>query len=85
MSLSVNSSSSRISHLLLHVDVELSDPLQSELLFLHQDADGLPHELLGHLQHICRHGSRQQHHLEEVSSQPTIIYIYRVLNDRNVN
>ena len=51
------------SHLLLHINVELANTLQGKLLLLHQDTNGFTHELLGDLQHISGHGSRQQHHL----------------------
>ena len=50
-------------HLALYIDVELLDTLQGKLLLLHQDANGLSHELLGHLQDIRRHGSREEDHL----------------------
>lgn len=52
-------------NLSLHINVELLDTLEGELFFLHQDANGVPHELLGDLQHVCRHGGWEQHHLEE--------------------
>ena len=42
-----------------NLDVELSDTLQGELLFLHQDLDGITHEALGNLQHIRGHCGRQ--------------------------
>ena len=41
-------------------DVELLDTLKSELLFLDQDSDGISHELFRDVQHIRRHGGRQQ-------------------------
>lgn len=50
-------------HLSLHVDVELADTLQGQLLLLDQDPDGVPHELLGHLEHVGRHRGGQQNHL----------------------
>lgn len=51
-------------HLSLHVDIELLDTLEGELFFLHQDANGVSHELLGHLQHLGWHGGREQNHLK---------------------
>lgn len=51
-------------HLSLHIDVELLDTLKCQLLFLHQDANGVSHELLGHLQHFSWHGGREQNHLK---------------------
>ena len=53
-------------NLSLHVYVELLDTLKGKLFFLHQDANGLSHELLGDLQHLRWHGGRQQDHLEKV-------------------
>lgn len=47
-------------HLFLHLNIKLFDSLQSELLLLHQDADWLSHELLGHLQHVIWHGGREE-------------------------
>ena len=42
--------------LLLDGDVELLDTLQGQLVSLHQDADGVSHELSGHFEHFQRHG-----------------------------
>ena len=44
--------------LLFHLDVELFDSLECQLLFLDEDADWVSHEPLCHLQYISRHGSR---------------------------
>lgn len=52
-----------VAHLLLHIDVELSDTLQGQLLLLDQDADGVTHEFGGDFQHLLGHGGRQQDHL----------------------
>lgn len=46
-------------HLFLHIDVELADTLEGQLLFLYQDSDRLTHELLCDLQHVSWHGGRQ--------------------------
>jgi hypothetical protein len=51
---------SQLPLLLLDVDVELTDTLQGQLLFLDQDADGVAHEVLADLQHLRWHGSRQE-------------------------
>ncbi len=42
------------------MDVELFDSLEGELLLLDEDADGVPHEPLGDLQHVDGHGGREQ-------------------------
>lgn len=55
-------------HLSLHIYVELLDTLEGKLFFLHQDANGISHELLGHLQHLCWHGGREQDHLEKIQN-----------------
>lgn len=51
-------------HLSFYIDVELLDTLQGKLLFLHQDAHGLTHELRGHVQDLSGHGGRKEHHLK---------------------
>ena len=48
----------------LNGDVELPDALQSKLLLLDQDADGLAHEPGGDFQHIGGHGGAQEHDLD---------------------
>lgn len=40
-----------------HIDVELVNPLQSQLFLLENNLNGIPHELLGSLKHIGRHCS----------------------------
>ncbi len=50
-------------HLLVDLNVELSDTLQGELLLLDEDANWLTHEALRHVQHISRHRGRQQDYL----------------------
>jgi len=37
---------------------------KGKFLLLDQDANGVAHEALAHGQHIIRHGSRQQNHLQ---------------------
>ena len=39
-------------YLFLDLDVKLFDSLQSQLLLLDEDANRVPHEPLGHLQHV---------------------------------
>lgn len=63
-------------HLSFHVNVELLDTLQGKLFFLHQDANRIPHKLLGHLQHFSWHGGREQNHLRKSSQWINTIYIY---------
>ena len=46
--------------LALHGDVELLDTLQRQLVALDQDAHGLAHELVGHLQDLQGHGGAEQ-------------------------
>ena len=43
---------------------ELLDPLQRQLVTLHQDADWVRHELAGHLQDLVRQRRRDQAHLK---------------------
>mmetsp|Transcript_34381 Transcript_34381/g.83155 ORF Transcript_34381/g.83155 Transcript_34381/m.83155 type:complete len:247 (-) Transcript_34381:701-1441(-) len=45
--------------LLLHGDVELSYPLERQVVALHEDAHGIVHKLSRHLQHL--HGQRRAH------------------------
>lgn len=52
-------------HLLLHVDVELTDSLQGQLFLLDEDANRLTHELLGNLEHVLGHRGRQENHLQD--------------------
>lgn len=66
-------------HLSFHINVELLDPLQGKLFFLHQDANRIPHELLGHLQHFSWHGGREQNHLRE-----SLYWINRKISELNV-
>ena len=47
-------------------DVELLDTFQSQLLLLDENADGVSHELLGHVKHISWHGSGQEDDLDVV-------------------
>ena len=49
--------------LLLQRNVELLDTLQGQLVLLHQNADGIAHELLGNLKNVERHSGREQSHL----------------------
>ena len=42
---------------------ELLDPLQRQLVTLHQDADWVGHELAGHLQDLVRQSRGDQAHL----------------------
>ena len=37
--------------------------LERELVALHEDADGVRHKLVGHLQDLVREGGRHEHHL----------------------
>ena len=47
----------------LHSHEELFDALKGQLIALHQDADGVGHELGCHLQDLVGQGGGQQHHL----------------------
>mmetsp|Transcript_111685 Transcript_111685/g.266428 ORF Transcript_111685/g.266428 Transcript_111685/m.266428 type:complete len:205 (+) Transcript_111685:410-1024(+) len=49
--------------LALHGHEELLDAFQRQLVTLHQDAERIIHELVGHFQDLVRHGSGDQHHL----------------------
>jgi len=44
-------------------DVELLDTFQGQLVPLDENPNGLSHELLGHFEHICGHGSREKNDL----------------------
>lgn len=46
--------------LLLDCDVELLDTFEGKLVLLDEDTDGVTHELGGDLEHILRHGGREQ-------------------------
>jgi hypothetical protein len=46
--------------LLLDGNVELPDTFQGQLFLLDQDPDGVPHELLGDLEHVVGHGGREE-------------------------
>mmetsp|Transcript_57834 Transcript_57834/g.136049 ORF Transcript_57834/g.136049 Transcript_57834/m.136049 type:complete len:268 (-) Transcript_57834:285-1088(-) len=50
--------------LALHRHEKLLDPLQRELVALHQDADRVRHELLGHLEHLPWQRRGNQEHLD---------------------
>lgn len=54
---------------LLDGDVELLDTFQGEFLLLHQDTDGIAHELGGNLKDILGHGSRQQDDLSRLRKE----------------
>mmetsp|Transcript_32648 Transcript_32648/g.75512 ORF Transcript_32648/g.75512 Transcript_32648/m.75512 type:complete len:225 (-) Transcript_32648:263-937(-) len=45
---------------LLNGDVELPDTLQGQLILLHEDAHGIPHELRGHVQDLRGHSCGEQ-------------------------
>merc|ERR1719244_347079 len=47
----------------LNANVELLDTLEGKLLFLDKNPDWIPHELLCHFQHVGRHRSAEQDHL----------------------
>lgn len=49
--------------LLLNGDVELLDTFEGKFLLLDQDADGVTHELGGHLQDVLGHGGGKQNNL----------------------
>mmetsp|Transcript_47404 Transcript_47404/g.136941 ORF Transcript_47404/g.136941 Transcript_47404/m.136941 type:complete len:469 (-) Transcript_47404:55-1461(-) len=49
--------------LALHRHEELLDAFQGQLIALHQHAEGVVHELVGHLEDFVRHGRGHQHHL----------------------
>jgi hypothetical protein len=46
--------------LLLYSDVELLDTFKRQLISLDEDTHGVPHKLFGNLEHIRRHGSREE-------------------------
>lgn len=71
-------------HLSFHINVELLDTLQGKLFFLHQDANRIPHELLGHLQHFSWHGGREQNHLRETGQEISIKKLKRQSTELNV-
>jgi len=56
----------------------LLDALKSQLVTLHQDADGVRHELGGHLKHLLRHSSGNEAHLR-VGGQVAIDIVNLVL------
>lgn len=56
-------------HLLLHIDVELADTLQGQLLLLYQDPDRFTHELLCDLQNVSWHSGRQEDNLKPVGKK----------------
>mmetsp|Transcript_22933 Transcript_22933/g.38244 ORF Transcript_22933/g.38244 Transcript_22933/m.38244 type:complete len:260 (-) Transcript_22933:257-1036(-) len=47
-------------------DEKLLDTLEGQLVLLHQNGDGVSHELLGHLQHLERHGGGENGHLHRL-------------------
>jgi hypothetical protein len=49
--------------LALHRHKKLLDALQRQLVALHQDLDGVRHELAGHLQDVVREGGGDEDHL----------------------
>ena len=53
--------------LALHVDIELLDTFEGELLLLDKDANWVPHESGSNFQHILWHGGRQEDNLMEGS------------------
>ncbi len=55
--------------LLLDGDVELLDALKGQLGLLDQDTHWVTHELGRDLEHVLRHGGRQQHHLRRLRQQ----------------
>mmetsp|Transcript_83575 Transcript_83575/g.241391 ORF Transcript_83575/g.241391 Transcript_83575/m.241391 type:complete len:343 (+) Transcript_83575:25-1053(+) len=48
---------------LLDGDIELTDTLERKLVLLHQDADGITHELRRQVQDLRGHGGREKAHL----------------------
>ena len=61
-----------------YLDVKLADTLEGQLLLLDKDPDGVPHEALGHLQHVTGHGGRQQDHLNITRIQ-TLFWCNKVI------
>ena len=49
--------------LLFHGDEELLDPLKRQFIALHQDAEGIRHELVRHLQNLVRQSRGDKHDL----------------------
>mmetsp|Transcript_138 Transcript_138/g.252 ORF Transcript_138/g.252 Transcript_138/m.252 type:complete len:462 (+) Transcript_138:109-1494(+) len=49
--------------LALHRHEELLDAFQGQLIALHKHAEGVVHELVGHLEDLVRHGGGNQDHL----------------------
>mmetsp|Transcript_22615 Transcript_22615/g.64175 ORF Transcript_22615/g.64175 Transcript_22615/m.64175 type:complete len:435 (+) Transcript_22615:102-1406(+) len=49
---------------LLDRHIKLADTLESQLVLLHQDADGVAHELRGQVEDLGRHGGREQADLD---------------------
>lgn len=68
-------------HLSFYIDVELFDTLQGELLFLHQDAHRLTHELRRHVQDLSGHGGRKKHNLK---ADATMHGVYKSVYDHTV-
>merc|ERR1712087_899012 len=57
----------------LHGDVELADTLQGQLLLFHQDSHRLSHEPGRNLQHLGRHRSGQEDHLDLLVEMPEYV------------
>ncbi len=55
--------------LLLHSDVELFDTFQGQLVLFDEDSNGIAHELGRNIQHLRRHGSREQGYLDVVRQE----------------
>lgn len=55
--------------LLLDGNVELLDTLKGKLILLHQDTDGVTHELGGDLENVLGHGGGQQNNLGGLRQQ----------------
>ena len=55
--------------LALDGDVELLDTLEGELVALDEDADGIAHEALGHIEDLKGHRGREQSHLHALGEE----------------
>jgi hypothetical protein len=49
---------------LFNGNIELLNTFESQLVPLDEDTDGVAHELLGHLKHLCGHGGREEDDLD---------------------
>mmetsp|Transcript_34310 Transcript_34310/g.84975 ORF Transcript_34310/g.84975 Transcript_34310/m.84975 type:complete len:251 (-) Transcript_34310:420-1172(-) len=81
--------------LALDGDEELLDALEGELITLDQHAEGVVHELAGHLEHLVRHGGRHEDHLSgwrqvpvdvvHLLLEPAVEHLVRLIQNQHLD